>query len=237
MKYFKTLFILIMSSILFLGCAPKTPNVAFNAGLNKDIKKIDIVAPKNLENLTIYYHNHPGMNFGIIGGIAAVAEFSSKESSYNKLIVKEDFNASSYFLAKVESELKKYGYEVNILQTKTERDNEFVKEYPKSECDAYLDSIIGSVGYFAGSPTSAYKATVKVAVRLVKAKDKSIIYDKHVAVGENFALSEDVDYLDADKDYFYESFSDLETNAIKSLEGIKKALDKIATHIALSLKK
>jgi hypothetical protein len=236
MKQITFISIITLSLSIFAGCVQKTPNVAFNAAAHNDIKKIDIIAPKKVEDLTIFYFNHPGMNFGLLGALAASAEFETKETSYNSLLENEKFDADNYFLNKLESELKNNGYQVNIIKLKEERDGELLKKYPISSCDAYLDTVLGTVGYTAGSPSSDYKATVRIASRLVKAKDKSIIYDKHIAVGENFALSEEVDYLGAEDEYFYTSFDTLKENAIKSIEGIKKGLDKVAIHIAQSLK-
>lgn len=221
---------------LFTGCAEPTPNVAFNASMHKEIKKIDIIVPNDIEEFTVYYHNHPGMNFGLIGGLAAAAEFATKKSSYNALLTEKTFNANSYFVQKLEMKLKDINYTVNILPEDKERKNELLSEYPKTNADAYLDTVLTTVGYVAGGPSADYKATVTVKVRVVKASDKSIVYDKHIATGETFGLGKEVEYLNIGDEYSYDSSSNLQDNAMKSLGGIKKALDTIANHIAKSLK-
>lgn len=235
MKKIISILIIAMSFILFTGCTGKTPNVAFNAAVNKDIKKVDIIVPNKIDHFTIFYYNHPGMNFGLIGALAAEAEFGMKEGSYNELVADQKFDTNSYFAEKLESELKSQGYEINLVTL--ERDQaELLNEYPASNADAYLDCIMEMTGYVAGGPNAAYKANATVQSRLVKASDKSIVYDKQIAVGENFGLTEDVEYLGSEEKYTYADFDNLKANTPKSIEGIKLGLDKIAKHIAESLK-
>lgn len=226
----------VVGALLFTGCA-KTPNVNFNAQMHKNIKSIAIVPPKNTDEINIFYFNHPGMSLGLIGGLAAAAEFSSKTTTYNKLILPTKFNANSYFLSKLTYYLKNEKYTVVILPQDPNRTNEHLKEYPNAAVDAYLDIVLGDIGYIAGSPSSTYKPTVKVSVRLVKKSDKSILYDKHLAIGESFALAQEVDYIGCDTEECYKDFDALKENAVKSVNGLKKALDKVAKRLAISLQK
>jgi len=222
--------------LIITGCV-KTPNVNFNSQMHKNIKSIAVVPPKNTEEVNIFYFNHPGMSLGLIGGIASSAEFSSKTTTYNKLILPTKFNANSYFLSKLTHYLKKEKYNVALLPYDPKRDKEHLKIYPEVNTDAYLDIVLEDVGYIAGSPSSTYKPTVKVAARLVKKSDKSILYDKHLAIGENFALAQEVDYIGCDTEECYKDFDSLKENALKSVDGLKKALDKVAKRLAVSLKR
>jgi hypothetical protein len=233
----KTIYLFaILSIFIFTGCV-KTPNINFNAQMHKNIKNIAIIPPKKVKELTIFYFNHPGMNFGLVGGVMAAAEFNSKTSTYNKLIAPIKFDANHYFLSKLTSYLKEEKYNVILLPVDEKRKNEYLKEYPDVPTDAYLDIVLGQIGYIAGSPTATYKPTVKVTARLVKKVDKTILYDKYLATGENFALAEEVDYLGCDTKDCHKDFDTLKTNAKMSVEGIQKALDKVAKRLALSLKK
>ena len=228
--------IVVMTAIVFTGCM-KTPNVNYNAAMHKDISKIAIVPPNQKKELTIFYYNHPGMSFGLVGGLMAAAEFSSKTSTYNKLIAPTKFNVNAYFLTKLTYYLKQQHYKVSLLPANPKRTSELMKQYPKANTDAYLDIVLYDVGYIAGGPSATYKPTVKVAARLVKKSNNAILYDKHLSVGENFALAKEVDYLGCNTADCHKDFDTLKANAIKSVRGLKKALDKIAKHLALSLKR
>lgn len=231
------LYIVIGLLAVFLTGCVKTPNVNFNGQMHNNLKSIAIVPPQKIEEVNIFYFNHPGMNFGLIGGLAAAAEFSSKTSTYNKLILPTKFDANAYFLSKLVKYLKKENYKVTLLPLDPKRSTEHMKNYPEVQTDAYLDVFFGDVGFIAGGPSSTYKPTVKVAARLVKKLDKSILYDKHLAIGENFALAQEVDYIGCDTEECHKDFDALKKNAIKSVNGLKKALDKIAKRLATSLKR
>lgn len=227
---------ILMAVILFTGCA-KTPSVNYNSSMHKDVKKIAIIPPNQKKELTVFYYNHPGINFGLVGGLIAEAEFSSKTSTYNKLVKPIKFNVNSYFIKRLVHYLKKEHYDITILAANVKREPGFMKEYPEVNTDGYLDLVIYNVGYVAGSPTATYKPTVHIAARMVKNKNKEIIYDKHISIGENFALEKEVDYLGCDESECHKDFDTLKQNALKSVHGLKKALDKIALRLALSLKR
>ncbi|CUV65038.1 exported hypothetical protein [Sulfurovum sp. enrichment culture clone C5] len=229
------LLIMAISTILFSGCG-EFSNVSFNAEMNKNINKIAVIPPLKETKINIFYFNHPGMNFGLIGSVVALAEFDSKEKSYNKLIESEKFDANSYFIEKLKGYLENDKYSINLLPVENKEKFKFLKTYPEADADAYLD-LLCSVGYIAGSPTSTYKPTVKLKVRLVKKIDKTIIYDKMIAIGENYGLDQNVEYIGCEDNSCYSDFSKLKENPKQSIDGLKISLDKIAYHVANSLKK
>lgn len=222
--------------LLLVGCA-KTPNINYNASVNHDIKTIAIVAPKKTVELTVFYYNHPGMSFGLVGGLIAAAEFESKQSEYNALIKSKGFKTDAYFVNKLTAYLSAEKYKVVLIPSDDKRKSEHMTEYPDTEADAYLDIVVNNVGYIAGSPTSAYKLTISLSVRLVKKRNKEVVYDKVVVFGENFAVSKEVDYVGCNTKDCQADFDALKHNALKSIDGLKKAIDKVAKRIAVSLRK
>lgn len=228
--------LIILVAFFFSGCV-KTPNLNYNASMHKDIKSIAIVAPKETAELTVFYHNHPGASFGLIGGLAMAAEFNTKTSEYNKLIKSTKFNADAYFLSRLDFYLKKSKYKVIILPADNKRKLEYLAVYPDANVDAYLDLLVYNVGYIAGSPTAKYKPTITLNARLMKKSNKEIVYEKALAIGENFAIAKETDYLGYDNGNSHKDFDTLKEHAVKSVTGIKKALDKVAKHLALSLKR
>jgi len=222
--------------VLFSGCA-KIPNLDYNAQMNRDIHTIAIIPPKKIEDIGVFYFNHPGMSFGLIGGLAAAAEFSSKKTTYNNLIKSTKFDANSYFVKRLSAYLKGEGYSVLVLPYDKRRDNDYMEKYPNTNTDALLDVIIMDLGYIAGSPSSSYKPTVRAKVKMVKRGNHATLYEKYIGVGESFALSEEADYAGDDTAHHYKDFDALKMHAQESVEGIKRALDMTAKHIAHALKK
>lgn len=231
----KGLFYVFIATLLLTGCA-KVPNLNYNAAMHKDVKKIAIVPPKKVEEVNVYYDNHPGEQFGLIGGFAIVAEFSSKTSSYNKAIKSTSFDPNEYFLSRLAKHLKAQKYKVVTLPSDPKRKTEYLSAYPKVNTDAYLDLIV-SLAYAAESPSASYKPTVRVGAKLVKNKNNSVIYDKYLAAGENFALPQEVDYVGFEKKYSYDDFDTLIKKSTNSVEGLKKALDRVAKNLAFALKR
>lgn len=222
--------------ILLSGCGQQ-PDVNFNAEMNKNIHKITVAPPNTIKDLKVFYYNHPGLKVGGIFGLAALAEFGIKESEYNKLVKSEDFDTNAYFLSKLKENLEKEKYSVVLLPADPKRKNEFMKEYPQADTDAYLDLKLEDMGYIAGSPAAAYKPTIIVRARLVKKNDKAIVFDRILAVGENYNLNEGVDFVGCVDENCYSDFAGLKENSKQSIDGLKKSLDKIAEHLAFSLKR
>ncbi len=222
--------------LMFSGCT-KLPNLDYNAQMNRDIHTIAIIPPKKIEDIGVFYFNHPGESFGLIGGLAAAAEFSSKKTTYNNLIKSEKFDPDRYFTQKLADYLKDEGYSVHLLPYDKRRDNDYMKKYPNINTDAFLDVVILDLGYIAGSPSSSYKPTVRAKVKMLKRKNQTTLYEKYIGAGENFALSEEADYAGDDTTHHYKDFDTLKKHAQESVEGIKKALDMLARHIADALKK
>lgn len=228
--------LLLLSLILLVGCVG-TPNVSFNAAMNRDIRKIAVVPPNQQKELTIFYYNHPGMSFGLIGALAAASEFSSKSKEYTKLVKPTGFNANKYFLSKLTYYLKKANYRISMLPVNPKRKAKFLTEFPNINTHAYLDLLIYDVGYVAGSPAAAYKPNARVHARLVRKENKAVVYEKIIASGESFALGKNIDYVGTSKAYHYKDFKALKSHASKSSMGLKIALDRIAKRLALSLRR
>jgi hypothetical protein len=230
LSVFSLLFVALLS-----GCSHKVPNQSYDVKANATLKKISIVKPPVLEELQVFYYNHPGTNFGLIGGLAAAAEFKSKTSSYNAAIKDKAFNISDYFVSQLQKNFEKTNYSVTVLESAPQKEMAYCKSFEACESDAYLDCYIPSIGYIASSGHTVYKPTVIVNARLVKKDTNDVLYEKQLVSGENSYMAEDAEYLDFDATHTYDSFSDLEDNATKSLEGFKIAIDTIAAKIVDSL--
>jgi hypothetical protein len=221
--------------ILLSGCSSFKVQ-EYNHQANSHIKKIGLIKPKPIEGLDVFYFNHPGMQFGLIGGLAAAAEFSNKTESYNKLLKDQQFDATQYYMERLQHHLQAAGYSTEVVNAPAITKAEFRKTFPASDVDAFVDCYFGALGYYAGSPSSVYKPTVRIPTHLVENKSNKILFSNIFNTGEAFGLNEEWIYLSVDQSYEYKDFDMLKAHANQSLDGVKKAIDAIAQALATSLK-
>lgn len=218
------------------GCS-SLPKQQYNKEASGSIKKIALLKPKPREKYAVFYFNHPGMNFGLIGGLAAASEFSSKESSFQQAIRGIAFQPADDFIKQLEIKMQGRGYELITIDDDPSKLKEasFRTQYPPSDADAYLDTYFGVFGYLAGGPASEYKPSAFVAVRLVEKQRNTLLYAEEIRVGEGFGVREEHAYLGYDEKYIFRSFNELIAAPQKSIEGLSSVVDRVTTHIARAL--
>lgn len=225
---------LLAVGFLLTGCSSFKVQ-EYNHSANAHIKKIGVIKPNPTEEVSIFYFNHPGMQFGLVGGLAAAAEFSNKTSTYNKLIGSQHFNATEYYVERLQFHLQAAGYETVLVDTPPLKKPEFRKRFPAANVDAFVDSHFVNFSYTAGSPSSVYKPTVQMPTHLVENSTNRILFANIFNTGEAFGVSEELAYLSMEQPVEYKDFDDLKANAPQSVEGLKKAIDTIAKALASSL--
>lgn len=194
------------------------------------------------------------------------AEFTSKTESYNKSVSAIDFTPSEYFTIKLKEKLHESGYELVILEDEVQpleiesppprhenhpflnQDQDtpmqgppvptFRKKYPQdAQVDAFLDSYFIKIGYFSGSPTSDYKASLSLPVRLVDADNNTLLYAEEIVVGEGFGVKEHHAYLGYDEEYIYANFDNLVESPESSVDGLRDIIERTTSYIADTLKR
>ena len=74
------LFAALSFAILAVGCVQAPKKQAFNAAANSSIKEIVIAHNINQDEYPAIVIAHPGINFGLIGGLIAAADMHSKST-------------------------------------------------------------------------------------------------------------------------------------------------------------
>ena len=92
-----------------------------------------------------------------------------------------------------------------------------------------MDVNFGFVGYAAaGAGKSApYRPTVSASIRLVSPDGKQNLYTDYVVVNNVFNMKNAV-VAEADAQYAYPGFSDLEAAGTASVDGLRQAIDSVA---------
>jgi hypothetical protein len=222
-------------SVIVSGCAG-IDKQAFNKAAHQEVKTIGLLEPSGTEEYVVQNHGHPGMGFGLVGGLVAAADMQSKTNRFTALMKERNFNVSDEFQRKLAAELEGIGYIVKVI--KPERPSPALLEnYDalEKDVDAYLDLGVNA-GYMCASATADYIPTVRSLVRLVKKGSNEILYQDLIAYGYEFRAAQAVS-IPADQQYFFKNFDVLTSDPDLAMEGIKKGIPLVTSRIAQDLAK
>src|SRR3990172_5270308 len=144
MSKFIRLIIIILAASFLAACAA-VPQQTFNKQAHAKIKTIALIqAPAPKEYIVNIVH-HPGYQFGLLGGLAAAAELSSKTERFTTEAKKAGLDISKEIMTTLKTKMEKTGYQVIMVeQAKAEADKaertDFLQDYPAADPkpDAYL---------------------------------------------------------------------------------------------------
>jgi len=217
--------------MLLFGCA--NPKQSFNPAANKHIQSIAVLTPVNPKEISVHVIHHPGMQFGLVGGLIAAADIASKTNQYQEAIAAVKINWAERAQARILLSLEKAGYKVTSLSIPSREPGKFQEEYEGAQVDAYLDYYF-NISYAATTPTSDYTPSIFLFARLVDAKTKAILYEDRIAYGYQHKYGDPV-HIPSSNVYLYNNIDILCEQGIKSLEplkeGIHHAVDKVAVHL------
>jgi hypothetical protein len=138
------------------------------------------VAVANPSEYSVNLVNHPGLSFGLVGGIVAAADVSSKSKTFTQQQVDKYLALGPELTAALREELSGAGFQVVDVQGPADPRTEFLKDYPAAECDAFLDATIRVAGYWAQYPSTPYLPTIFAPVRVVDARSQKVLYTTQV---------------------------------------------------------
>jgi hypothetical protein len=225
----------VLLSIIVTGCAG-IDKQAFNKAANQELKTIGLLEPAASGEYVVQNLGHPGMGFGLIGGLIAVADMQSKTNRFTELMKERNLNVSDEFQSKLTAELQNRGYAVKVI--KPERSKPALLEnYDalEKDVDAYLDLGVNA-GYMCASATADYVPTVRSIVRLVKKGSNEILYQDIIAYGYEFRAAQAVS-IPADQQYFFKDFDVLTSDPDLAMEGLKRGIPLVTSRIAQDLAK
>jgi hypothetical protein len=213
------------------GCAA-VPRQTYNKEANAHVKTITVVMPAEPAQYLVNIVHHPGMQFGLVGGLVAASEIETKSTKFTEAARQNNIGLSKGLAEKLSSSMK---YKVAIAEGAAGR-KEFLESYAAVQpaADAYLDIVFRQAGYSAQHPSTPYVPTFTVPVRLVESKTNKVLYSTLLIYGEPNKFLESVN-VPPDRSYSFSNFDALMAENPRAVEGLQKALDAIATQIASEL--
>jgi hypothetical protein len=230
--------VLLASSVLLSGCVTLPPQQAFNRE-TASIKTIQVL-PLNETEIGLAFLNHPGANFGLIGGLIAAGDISSKQNKLQAQVTASGLDHVAVFREELTRAMAARGYELRwsepVTQTaKVARDSWGLrKTYGAIEgADAQMD--IGLI--FAGYATSGagdaspYRPAVHLAARLLDPSGKQNLFTDVITYNNITNIATAI-AVNPDERYAYPDFKQLEAAGPAVAEGLQVALTATATRLS-----
>lgn len=168
------------SLALVAGCVARP--VAIDRASMAGVKQIALPTPGFPKSPDVAVLQGIGPQFGLIGIISTAVVRGNRSDALVALMRSKDFDARSVFENALADQLRaKRLTTVAVSASPTRRS--FVDAYPAADADdAALDVYVSSYGFFAftDSDDSPYRPGVSLSMRLVSARDRSVLMQDQV---------------------------------------------------------
>jgi len=222
---------------LLAGCAQAPKKQAFNRDAATHIKSIVLTQAPNQDSYEAAVLGHPGMSFGLIGGLIAAADMQAKSSKLSAAIDPTLTRLQDRFSERLSENLARAGYQtqVVVLPKDTKEEQIVTVARQKASGDAVL--AVGLIGaYWAAGPSSDYFPRLLVRVRQIEAASGNTLYEDTFTYGYANPQAQTI-HLASDAQYRFADIDALVADPDKTRQGWYAGLDAIAAQIAADLKK
>lgn len=228
--------VLLLAAAFLSGCAT-IKRQAFNAAAAGHVKTIVIAQAENQSEYTAFVLGHPGMSFGLIGGLVAAADMQMKTNKLTAAINPKEARLQERFTERLTAKLAQAGYEtVHVVlpkDTKPEQAAAIAKQSKPG--DAVLVVALNGA-YWAAGPTSDYFPRLIAQVRKVDVKTDKLLYEDTITYGYAQPQLESV-HLASEPTYRFANIDVLVADPVKTRQGLYAGLDAVADQIVRDLKK
>jgi len=169
-----------LSITLFItACAGPVPKIDASQKQLAAVKTVAVVRPPEPKTYTVLNFGHPGMAFGIIGGLVAGADQASKQSRLSAALQSQGTDINNRLANQIASKLALNGYDTKVIDAPWEEtDGRYTLPFDKIQSDADAVLLVSPtiVGFIATGVTSDYLPTVAVVVTLLGSDHKEQLY-------------------------------------------------------------
>lgn len=219
---------------LSLGACSSVHHRALDPSDRQEIRTIGLFTPAVPADVDVRMNVHPGQSLGVIGTLVAKRDMHGKQDDFRRIVRGEGFDSYQSFTPQLVAGLEDAGYTVKLIPMFRDLDSgEFLRQYPENDgsVDAYLDLYSDMVGFAAAGGTTPYRPSVLLHVRLVSARDRTILYQDAIAYNA-FGDGDGAVTLPPAPQYAFQGFDALMENPRKALEGLKIAMQETGRALA-----
>jgi hypothetical protein len=223
--------------VLASGCA-QMPKQAFNREAATHVHKLVVARQANQDAYEANVLGHPGMSFGLIGGLVAAADMAAKSSQLTKAIDPAETRLQDRFTDRLVESLQRAGYATVVLVvpsgTKEVDLLSFVAKQ-NTQADAVVAvNLYG--GYWAAGPSTDYQPRLAAAVKVSDLRTSSVLYQDTITYGYPLAGSKTIHFA-SDAKYRFASIGSLTSDAALTRAGLLDGIGVVAEQIATDLKR
>ncbi|WP_029889733.1 hypothetical protein [Polycyclovorans algicola] len=226
MRRLQNLLLAVLTLGLLSACA-SLPQQAYDPADRQQIKTIGLLTPSMASDLDVRMMIHPGASFGIVGALIAEGDMSKKSEKFSASVRAHNFSAQREMAQYITAALQRAGY--TVVPVSVNRDigeQTFMESYAIANSppvDAYLDLYTTLVGYTAAGATTAYRPTVRLGAKLVRAGDQQTLYTDHIWYNP-FGEPKDAITLAASSRFDYDDFDALIADSKRATDGLHEAM-------------
>lgn len=222
---------------LLTGCAQAPKKQAFNAAAAGHIKAVLVTQNPNQESYDVAILAHPGMSFGLIGGLVAAADMQSKSAKLTAAIDVGETRLQERFSAQLTQKLGDLGYATSITMLPKELRDEEVLGQAKAQGkgDAVM-AVRLTGGYWAAGPSSDYFPRLVANVRTFDAQSGATLYEDTFTYGYAVPNAPTI-HMASDPQYRFANIDALVADPVKTRQGLLAGLEAIAAQVAQDLKR
>ena len=226
-----------LAVLLATGCA-QMPKQAFNREAAPHVRTLVVARAANQESYEANVLGHPGMSFGLIGGLIAVADMQVKSGQLTKAIDPAETRLQDRFTEKLLEALQKVGYATSVVTVPTGTKEVDVMPYvlkQGTKADAMV--LLGLYGgYWAAGPNTDYQPRLAASVKVTDLRAGSVLYQDIISYGYPLAEVKSV-HFPSDAKYRFASVGALTADPSVTRDGLLSGIETVANQIAEDLKR
>jgi hypothetical protein len=227
-------YLVVLAAVALSACV-SVPNQPYNKAANAHVKRIGVLSVPEPGDYEVAILHHPGEGFGLIGGLIALGDMSSKSHAFKGQEAVHRMELGKELTVALNEAFQGSAFEIVAVDAGTAPRTGFMKDYPGAECDAFLDVAIALAGYRAQYASTPYLPTLFAPVRLVDAHTKTVLYTTKVFMTDG-NIPKGGTQLPPDTNFSFDNFDALKGDPDKAVKGLKQAAQRVAKQIATDLK-
>ncbi len=228
----------VLGLVVLTGCVQAPKKQAFNAVAAKQISTVVVTEFEEPKEYVAAILGHPGVSFGLIGGLIAAADQSSKTNRLTEAISPATTKLQAQLVQDVSKRLTAQGYQVTTFAVPKDMVFDATLAAAKNahpSAQTVLRLGMG-ISYLAAGPSSDYMPSLRVRATMINASTSDVLYEELLEYGFSLAGSQAV-VIPHDKKYQFADIDKLVTQAPLARQGLQEGVGLIADQIANDLKR
>jgi hypothetical protein len=226
----------VVAVALVSGCAQPLKKQAFNREAAGHIKTVTLARPVNQVEYEAAVLGHPGMSFGLIGGLVAAADMAAKSKRLTTALDAKEMRAQDRFAERLREALGQTGYQIEVTELPKDLGEDKVYETLKPKAADAILAVQLTAAYWAAGPSTDYFPRVWAKVRKLDGKSGQVLYEDTITYGYAAPQQQTV-HLASRPEYRFADMNAIEADPVKARAGLYEGLQAVAEQIAQDLKK